>query len=208
MIPNSLNFKFTRAALILVLLVTSWPSHAKHILVYGDSLSAAYGMDIEQGWVHLLSEQWQGQHTITNASISGETTQGGLQRLPLTLERVKPDIVMVELGANDGLRGSKISQIRQNLTDIVELTQASGAQVIVAGISLPASYGPRYIEQFRTLFTSVAEERNAAYFDLYDEDFVSTEGYIQADGLHPTAITQPIIRDNVARFFEDQKLLD
>lgn len=201
-------FKFTQAALLVLFCLISPFTHAKHVLVYGDSLSAAYGMELEQGWVHLLSEHWEGKVTVTNASISGETTHGGLQRLPLTLERLSPDVVVIELGANDGLRGSPISRIRSNLEKMVSLSKESGADVVVAGISLPASYGPRYIDQFRSLFTQVAADHEVAYLDLYEEKFVGKEEYIQGDGLHPTAITQPLIRDNVAKFFEQNKLLD
>lgn len=183
-------------------------AHAKHILVYGDSLSAAYGMELEQGWVSLLGEKWTGDHTITNASISGETTHGGLQRLPVTLDRVKPDIVLIELGANDGLRGAPIKQIRSNLMEMVKLSKAAGTEVVVAGISIPATYGPRYIDQFRAVFKEVADAKEVNYIDLYQEDFVTQEGYIQADGLHPTAITQPLMRDIVAEYFSQQELLE
>jgi acyl-CoA thioesterase-1 len=161
-------------------------------------------MELEQGWVHLLQEKWSGKHQVSNASISGETTHGGVQRLAITLERMKPDVVLIELGANDGMRGSPISRIRANLETMVELSQQAGATVAIAGISIPASYGPRYIDQFRAVFTEVAEQSGAAYLDLYDQEFVSKEGYIQADGLHPTAITQPIIRDRLVEFFDTE----
>jgi acyl-CoA thioesterase-1 len=206
MIPNRYNFKFTHAALLFLLCAMASTAHAKHILIYGDSLSAAYGMDLEQGWVYLLKEKWAGQHQISNASISGETTQGGVQRLSITLERMKPDVVLIELGANDAMRGSPISRIRDNLEQMVELSQQAGAKVAIAGISIPASYGPRYIDQFRAVFTEVAEQSGAAYIDLYDQEFISRDGYIQADGLHPTAITQPIIRDRLAEFLNNELL--
>ena len=183
-------------------------AHAKHVMVYGDSLSAAYGMDLEQGWVYLLDQKWGAEHVITNASISGETTHGGLQRLPLTLTRVKPDVVLIELGANDGLQGYSIARIEANLESMVKLAQAAGAKVVIAGISIPASYGPRYIDQFRATFTAVASRTGANYIDLYNSDFLVTEGYIQDDGLHPTAVTQPIIRDAIAQLFADRGLLD
>lgn len=208
MIPNSLFFKFTQTALLLLFAMASQSAQAKHILIYGDSLSAAYGMELEQGWAHLLAQQWQGKHTVTNASISGETTQGGLQRLPLTLERLQPDVIVIELGANDGLRGAPISRIKSNLEKMIDLSKASGVMVVVAGISLPASYGPRYIDQFRALFADLAAEHEVGYLDLYREEFVGKPEYIQADGLHPTAITQPMIRDSVAEYFANSELLD
>ncbi|MFT7525868.1 MAG: acyl-CoA thioesterase-1 [Arenicella sp.] len=182
-------------------------AYAKHLLVFGDSLSAAYGMEWEQGWAQLIDQQWQSQgseHQISNASISGETTAGGLARLPLTLEELMPDVVLIELGANDGLRGYPIDKIRQNLTQMVELSQVSGAVVLIGGISLPASYGPRYIDQFRQVFRDVAEDKDIAYIDFFIGGFLSKPGYIQSDGLHPTQITQALIKDAVFNFLAQQ----
>jgi acyl-CoA thioesterase-1 len=182
-------------------------ANAKHLLVFGDSLSAAYGMEWEQGWAQLIDQQWQSQaseHQISNASISGETTAGGLARLPLTLDELKPDVVLIELGANDGLRGYPISKIMHNLTQMVELSQESGAVVLIGGISLPPSYGPRYIDQFRQVFRDVAEAKDIAYIDFFIEGFLSKPGYIQSDGLHPTQITQPLIKDTILEFLAQQ----
>ncbi|MFT5135607.1 MAG: acyl-CoA thioesterase-1 [Arenicella sp.] len=196
------------AFLILALSVFgSLNANAKHLLVFGDSLSAAYGMEWEQGWAQLIDQQWQSQaseHQISNASISGETTAGGLARLPLTLEELKPDVVLIELGANDGLRGYPISKIMQNLTQMVELGQASGAVVLIGGISLPPSYGARYIDQFRQVFRDVAENKDIAYIDFFIQGFLSKPGYIQSDGLHPTEITQPLIKDSILEFLAQQ----
>ncbi|MFT5612024.1 MAG: acyl-CoA thioesterase-1 [Arenicella sp.] len=182
-------------------------ANAKHLLVFGDSLSAAYGMEWEQGWAQLIDQQWQSlgsEHQISNASISGETTAGGLARLPLTLDELKPDVVLIELGANDGLRGYPISKIMQNLIQMVELSQASGAVVLIGGISLPPSYGPRYIDQFRQVFRDVAQAKDIAYIDFFIEGFLSKPGYIQSDGLHPTQITQPLIKDAILEFLAQQ----
>ena len=181
--------------------------HAKHLLIFGDSLSAAYGMEWDQGWAQLIGQQWhanESEHKISNASISGETTVGGLARLPLTLEELEPDVVLIELGANDELRGYPIAKIKQNLIEMVELSQASGAEVLIGGISLPPSYGPRYIDQFRQVFRDVSSDKNISYFDFFFEGFLSKPGYIQSDGLHPTEITQPLIKDAVLGFLAEQ----
>ncbi|MEM7358131.1 MAG: arylesterase [Pseudomonadota bacterium] len=198
---------------LLLICANAWANDAKakHLLVFGDSLSAAYGMDWELGWAQLLDQHWQNAegevvHRVSNASISGETSVGGLDRLPLTLEELNPDVVLLELGANDGLRGYPISRIRENLLKMVDLVEASGADVIIAGISLPPSYGPRYIDQFRAMFRDVAESRELPFIDFFREDFIGKPGYIQADGLHPTEITQPIIRDALLSFFAEEGL--
>jgi len=165
-------------------------------------------MDIDKGWVSLLDQAWGEQHTITNASISGETTAGGLNRLPLTLAETKPDIVVLELGANDGLRGLPIEKINTNLRKMIDLIQASQAQVIIAGISLPPSYGPRYIDQFRTIFTQLATEYEVPFIDFFDQELFLTKGYIQSDGIHPTELAQPIIKDRLQHFFKQKNILN
>ncbi|MGH1542611.1 MAG: arylesterase [Arenicella sp.] len=191
---------------------------SKHILVFGDSLSAAFGIDIEQGWVHLLEQYLNNGYSlkqqgktffqISNASISGETTTGGLARLELTLEEFKPDMVLLALGANDGLQGHPLEKIEKNLNSMLDIIQNNGIQAVVFGISIPASYGPRYIDKFRDIFPNVAQQRGLPFFDLYQENFFLQPGYMQKDGLHPTAIGQPIIRDLIADFLEQQKLLE
>jgi len=200
------------AMLVVQLLFAPYQAaQAKQIMIFGDSLSAAYGLDIEQGWAHLLSEhlkqQYGDEHTIINASISGETTSGGLARLPLTLSTVKPDLVILELGANDGLRGHPIASIRENLEKMISLIQDSGAQIALAGISLPANYNPRYIDKFSAVFPDLAKQNNLPYINFYREEFLGNPEYIQEDGLHPTAITQPIIRDIMIDFFSQHSLL-
>jgi len=183
-------------------------AQAKHLMVYGDSLSAAYGLELSQGWVSLLAEDLGANHQVSNASISGETSIGGLARLPETLRQLNPDIVFIELGANDGLRGYPIARIKQNIGTMIDLVKASNAQAVLAGISIPASYGPRYVDQFRSLYIQLAEEHEIPFINLYLEEFVTTPGLIQADGLHPTAIGQPLIRDSVISFFSQLEILD
>ena len=194
-------------AMLLVALNCVAAVQAKHLLVFGDSLSAAYGMELEQGWVKLLADQLGPEYTVSNASISGETTKGGLARLPSTLAELKPDIVLLELGANDGLRGYPVNRIKANLDKMIYLIKSSGAEVVLAGISVPPSYGPRYVDQFRGVFTQLAGQHEIPYIDFYDESLVITPGFIQADGLHPSVRGQPIIRDSVIQFFNEQLLL-
>jgi acyl-CoA thioesterase-1 len=218
-----------KITLIISCLICSFgfisPSHSqqrvseasKHILVYGDSLSAAFGINIEEGWVHLLGQYLNNEYSskqkdklffqISNASISGETTTGGLARLELTLQELKPDIVLLALGANDGLQGHPLEKIETNLNGMLDIIESNGTQAVVFGISIPASYGPRYIDKFRQIFPTVAQQRNLPFFDLYQEDFFLKPGYMKNDGLHPTAIAQPIVRDLIVDFLEQQNLL-
>lgn len=182
-------------------------AQAKHLLVFGDSLSAAYGMELDQGWVSLLAKQLADEHMVTNASVSGETTIGGLSRLPAVLNEYKPDLVLLELGANDGLQGFAASRIRSNLAKMVDMIIASGAQPIIAGINIPANYGPRYIDQFRSLFSDLAKEKSVPYIDLYLQEIALNPDYLQTDGIHPSANSQPLVRDHIAEFLSEQGLL-
>jgi len=207
MIPKTTKIKFTLATLLVLSSLFLPTAHGKQILVYGDSLSAAYGMDLEEGWAHLLAQSLGDEHTLTNASISGDTSAAGLARLPITLEEFKPDLVILELGANDGLNGLPVAQMRANLAKMIELSQAQGAEVALVGISLPASYGPRYIDQFRATYTELADKYELPFIDFYREEFLEKEGYIQEDGLHPTKITQPLVRDLLLDFLIENSLL-
>lgn len=205
--------------LVSVFLFTLFASNtqAKHVLVFGDSLSAAYGMDVEQGWVHLLEEYLNNDYSakwddkpyfqVSNASISGETTTGGLARLELSLQEFKPDLVLLELGANDGLQGHPTDKIASNLNAMLDIIEQHDVQVALLGISIPPSYGPRYVDQFRNIFPTIASQRELPFIDLYQEEFYLKPGYMQRDGLHPTAITQPIIRDLIVDFLTLQQLL-
>lgn len=183
-------------------------ANAKNLLIYGDSLSAAYGMDLEDGWASILAQRLKDQVKISNASISGETTVGGLARLASTIEELKPSILLIELGANDGLRGYPTAKIKENIAAMIDLARDNEIQVIVAGISLPASYGPRYIDLFEKVFTELADEKEALYFNLYDEKYVTTPGLIQEDGLHPTKEAQPLIADKVQAFLQNSAIIE
>lgn len=173
----------------------------KTLLIVGDSLSAAYGIDSDAAWVELLRQRleqeapdsWQ----VTNASISGETTDGGLRRLPTLLETHNPAIVVIELGGNDGLRGFPPDVIRNNLAQLITLSQQRGAQVLLAGIEIPPNYGPRYTALFTDIYSSLAAEYNVAFLPFLLADIYDDELMMQADGIHPTAQAQPLLLDNI-----------
>jgi acyl-CoA thioesterase-1 len=171
------------------------------LLIWGDSLSAAYGMPVEKGWVQLL----QNKHptlNIINASISGETTQGGLSRLPAALKTHTPDIVLIELGANDGLRGLPIKTMQNNLTQMIAMIQASKAKVVIAGMKIPPNYGLKYAQQFETSLQDLAKTYNAAFIPFLLENIISNDALMQDDNLHPTAAAQPIILKHVDTVIE------
>lgn len=166
------------------------------VLILGDSLSAAYGIDPKLGWVELLKPQLPNANII-NGSISGETTSGGLKRLPILLEKHKPNLVVVELGANDGLRGQPLSLLKSNLTTIVDLSQAINAKVLLLEMHVPTNYGRRYSERFNQTFHQIANDKDITVAPFFLENVATEPELIQADGLHPTAQAQPIILQNV-----------
>ena len=172
------------------------------LLVFGDSLSAGYGIPPSQGWVSLLqqklSTEGYGQRVV-NASISGETTSGGKTRLPRALAQHHPDIVILELGANDGLRGLPLDATRANLDAMIQLIHTAGARPLLVGIQLPPNYGPSYTTRFRDLYASLARERRTALVPFLMEGVALDERYMQADGLHPNAAGQPLLLDTVWR---------
>jgi acyl-CoA thioesterase-1 len=170
------------------------------VLVLGDSLSAAYRLKSEQGWVSLLQERIAEQGIdaqIINASISGETTQGGLTRLPDLLKRHQPDWIVLELGANDGLRATPIRLIERNLRALIDQSLAQKAKPIMVGVHLPPNYGPRYTDQFFSLFGDLASEYDAPHVPFLLEGVALNPDLMQSDGLHPTAEAQPMILDTV-----------
>ncbi|MGQ0657154.1 MAG: arylesterase [Chromatiales bacterium] len=170
------------------------------ILVLGDSLSAAYGIPIERGWVSLLARRLHDQgypHRVVNASISGETTRGALDRLSAALEAHRPAVVLVELGANDGLRGIPIAEVSANLTRIVKAAQASGAKVLLLSMRLPPNYGPAYVGQFEGLYERVADDTQATLAPFLLQGVAGDPQYVQDDGLHPGAAAHPIMLRNI-----------
>jgi len=168
--------------------------------VLGDSLSAGYGIKVEQGWVNLLAQRLATEgygYRVVNASVSGETTQGGLARLPRALEIHKPAIVVVELGGNDGLRGLPLAASRENLARIIELARAGGARVLLVGMMIPPNYGPRYGEEFRQMFASLAGKYSLAFVPFLLDQVALKPELMQADGIHPNAAGQPQVLANL-----------
>ncbi len=176
------------------------PTEAKTILVIGDSISAAYGIQRDAGWVALLQERVlkrQPPVRVVNASISGDTTGGALARLPRALALHEPDIVIIELGGNDALRGYPVDRIEANLDEMVALAQRSGAAVIVVGMEIPPNYGPRYTQAFHAVFADVAIRAHARLVPFLLDGVATNTALMQADGIHPTAAAQPRLLDNV-----------
>jgi len=170
------------------------------ILVFGDSLSAAHGIRPQEGWVTLLTQRLQSQgygYQVVNASVSGETTGGGGERLPRALQLHHPAIVLLELGANDGLRGLPLEEARANLAKMVQLSQAAGARVLLLGMRLPPNLGPRYTEQFAHVFPELANQYHLPLVPFLLDKVALHAELIQEDGLHPNARAQPLILDNV-----------
>jgi acyl-CoA thioesterase-1 len=175
-------------------------STAPALVVLGDSLSAGYGIRVEEGWVALLQKRLRDQgygYRVVNASVSGETTGGALARLPRVLQVQKPAIVIVELGGNDGLRGVPIPEMRSNLERIATLSHAAGAAVLIVGMRIPSNYGPQYTEQFATTFADVAKRHKAALVPFFLERIALNDALFQADGIHPVASAQKTLLDTV-----------
>jgi acyl-CoA thioesterase-1 len=193
-----------RAGLLagLLVLVTCCNAQAREtsILVLGDSISAAYGMSLEQGWVSMLAAQLADASppvAVINASISGETTAGGLRRLPQLLEQHKPGVVIIELGANDGLRGYPLAGLRANLGKLVALSQEAGARVILAPMEIPPNYGARYTAGFRDSFVDVAGDTDSTLAPFLLDGVATDPALMQADGLHPNPEAQARLLQNI-----------
>jgi len=170
------------------------------ILVFGDSLSAGYGIRVEQGWVSLLAQKIEqegyGFHVV-NASVSGETSAGGLARLPRALSLQQPRIVLLELGANDGLRGLPIQQTQENLGKMIALLQQQHIPVLLLGLKLPPNYGERYTSGFATMYQSLKDQYHVPLLPFLLENVALKPDLMQADGLHPNEQGQPLLLDNV-----------
>jgi acyl-CoA thioesterase-1 len=175
------------------------------LLVVGDSLSAAYGIDARQGWVSLLQQRLLEQdldYRVVNASITGDTTRGGLSRLPAAIERSDPDVVVIALGGNDGLRGFAPSQTKSNLSDMVSMSREAGASVLLLGIQLPENYGRAFGEKFHRVYLDLAAETQVPLVPFFLEGVAETRDLMQPDGIHPSAEAQPRILDNVWQALE------
>lgn len=186
---------------LLVLLVMTGPVSAKQTaLVMGDSLSAAYNLPTSQGWVSLTAARMKTSHPnwqVVNASISGETTAGGLSRLPAALKQHQPKLVIIELGANDGLRGLPLLQTRSNLTKMIRLSKAAGAKVLLIGIQMPPNYGPVYTTGFAAIYTDLAKQEKTALLPFLLQPIALDRSYFLPDQLHPNAKGQIKMRDHV-----------
>lgn len=194
---------------LLIMLISSATADAKPtIVVVGDSISAGYGIAAEQGWVALLQKKLLAEglnYQVVNASISGDTSAGGLARIDKTLAETKPQWLLLELGANDGLRGLSPTQMKSNLTAIIRHAQTAGAKVALLAMKMPPNYGKRYIELFYQVYQELAVELNIPLVPFILQDVALKKELMQADGLHPNAQGQPLI---VARVWQSlQKVL-
>jgi acyl-CoA thioesterase-1 len=186
--------------LILMVAAASAKAQPPDILVLGDSISAGYGLThVEQGWVELLRTKLKDEgygYQVINASVSGETTAGGLARLPRALALHHPEVVVIELGGNDGLRALPIDQMRANLAKMVDLSTAAGAKVLLLGMRIPPNYGPQFTEQFRAVFPEVAHDKKVPVMPFFLNDIALTPALMQGDGVHPNEQGQPQLLQN------------
>lgn len=194
---------YVRSILFLMATLLALPAMANQntVLILGDSLSAAHGISSETAWVQLLRNRlsnngladWQ----VINASIGGETTDGGARRLPELLEENDPDVVIIELGGNDGLRGFPPDVIESNLASMIEQVQESGAQAVLIGMQIPPNYGPRYTEMFANIYPKLSDRYDIALVPFFLEGIYNREGLMQDDGIHPSEKAQPKLLENV-----------
>lgn len=194
--------KHVRATTCVLFLILSLSAHSasKPILVLGDSLSAEYGLVHGSGWVSLLEEKLQTEKidvAIVNASISGETTSGGLSRLPGLLKKYQPRIVVIELGANDALRGLSLTATRNNMQAMIDNARKSQSKVLLIGMQIPPNYGTAYTQQFANLYPKLAKQSKSALVPFMLEDIVENPDNFQTDRIHPTAEAQPQILKNI-----------
>ncbi len=174
-------------------------ANAPTVLVFGDSLSAGYGIDVDQSWPALLQSRLESQgyeHRVINASISGETTEGGVTRISSTLEIFSPDLVILELGGNDALRGFPPERMQANLQTIIETVNASGAAAVMLGIRIPTNYGPRYTGAFENVYRQLADQLSVLWIEFFMEGVALNAELMQDDGIHPNAEAQSILLDN------------
>ena len=189
-----------RLLLIAFLLIPAASVAAPVIMVLGDSLSASYGIDQKTGWVHLMEQRLNMEgfsYKVVNASISGETTHGAQSRLDNLLKKHNPEIVIIELGGNDGLRGLSLESMYTNLTGIIEQSLSHEADVLLTGMRIPPNYGQQYTEKFADIYTQLAQTYQITLAPLLLTGLENNQAMFQADGLHPVAEAQPIILDNI-----------
>ncbi|MFN2287759.1 MAG: arylesterase [Chromatocurvus sp.] len=185
-----------RCGFLILILLAPVVSASPRLLVLGDSISAAYGMSLQEGWVALLAQRLADEGSaveVINASISGETTEGGRRRLPALLEEHQPDTVLIELGGNDGLRGYPVNRLRSNLVHMASMARDAGAKVLILPMEIPPNYGSRYATGFRDSFPAATRESGVRLAPFILEDIATRPRLMQDDGIHPTREAQPLI---------------
>lgn len=187
------------AFLLLLICVQSYATETPTVLVFGDSLSAGHGIEVDQSWTALLQSRLDDQgyeHQVINASIGGDTTESGAARIGQAIETFAPSLIILELGGNDGLRGIPTDRMRGNLHKIIKTSKDSGAAVVLLGIRIPPNYGQRYIEDFDNVFRELAIELDVPWIEFFMEGVALHDELMQSDGIHPNADAQPILLDN------------
>jgi acyl-CoA thioesterase-1 len=187
------------AFLLLLICVQSYATETPTVLVFGDSLSAGHGIEVDQSWTALLQSRLDDQgyeHQVINASIGGDTTESGAARIGQAIETFAPSLIILELGGNDGLRGIPADRMRGNLHKIIKTSKDSGAAVVLLGIRIPPNYGQRYIEDFDNVFRELAIELDVPWIEFFMEGVALHDELMQSDGIHPNADAQPILLDN------------
>ena len=184
---------------MLLLAANAQSAESPTVLIFGDSLSAGFGIDVDQSWATLLQQRLESQgyeHRVVNASISGETTEGGAARIDSAIGTFSPELIILELGGNDGLRGFPPSRIRENLEAIARHARDSGASVVLLGIRIPTNYGARYTQAFEAVYAEVAEELDIRWIEFFMDGVALNDDLLQEDRIHPNAEAQPILLDN------------
>ncbi len=196
--------RFLPIVFLSFLALNAW-SAQKTLMVFGDSLSAAYGIDIDKGWVSLLQDKLSKSNpewNVVNLSISGETTAGGLSRFPDAIKKHNPDLILLELGANDGLRGTPVKAMKSNLTDMLELAARDKTPVVLFEMRIPPNYGAVYTRLFHQTFQQLADNNNVTLLPFFLDGVAGNEKLNQADGIHPTAEAQPLVFQNIWPFLK------
>jgi len=199
-LPKSVALLLRIALLWFTLLAAATAATPANILILGDSLSAEYGLPRDSGWVRLLADRLgkeAPQYSVVNASISGETTSGGRSRLPALLRQHRPAIVVIQLGANDGLRGLSLAAMRDNLVAMIRDSRSAGAKVLLVGMRIPPNYGRHYADRFAATFAKVADEERVALVPFLLEGFADQLDFFQDDRIHPNGTAQPKMLDTV-----------
>ena len=197
---HNLSSRVFPRVLLLGLCFSPFVVSAKTIMIVGDSLSAGYGIQPQQGWVHLLQkrleQQYPKQHKVVNASVSGETTSGALARLPKLLQTHRPDVVVIELGGNDGLRGQPPQMIQKNLANLILHSQKAKAKVVIFGMKMPPNYGSAYSKAFENNYKVVSQQYKVKLLPFFMEGIAGNKQLMQKDLIHPNAKAQPILLNN------------